>query len=157
MGNETPCRINRSLSQQACGSRVCIRREAVGIKTNRAALARCMTSLEAGDVLLVTKLDRLARSTRDSLNMAKGIKFGRKPKLTKHRTREHLTEAEVERLMSAARKNRWGHRDATMILVARKTAAPRLRIKIGSAVSRRRAISALSTSIYLNDCGEQTL
>jgi integrase len=34
------------------------------------------------------------------------------------RTREHLTEAEVERLMSAARKNRWGHRDATMILVA---------------------------------------
>ena len=34
------------------------------------------------------------------------------------RTREHLTEAEVERLMAAARKNRWGHRDATMILVA---------------------------------------
>ena len=34
------------------------------------------------------------------------------------RTREHLTEAEVERLMKAAGKNRWGHRDATMILVA---------------------------------------
>lgn len=34
------------------------------------------------------------------------------------RTREHLTEAEIERLMAAARKNRWGHRDATMILVA---------------------------------------
>jgi type 1 fimbriae regulatory protein FimB/type 1 fimbriae regulatory protein FimE len=34
------------------------------------------------------------------------------------RTREHLTEAEVERLMAAARKNRWGHRDATMILTA---------------------------------------
>jgi site-specific recombinase XerD len=34
------------------------------------------------------------------------------------RTREHLTEAEVERLVNAARKNRWGHRDATMILVA---------------------------------------
>jgi site-specific recombinase XerD len=34
------------------------------------------------------------------------------------RTREHLTEAEVERLMNAARKNRWGHRDATMTLVA---------------------------------------
>ena len=28
------------------------------------------------------------------------------------------TEAEVERLMKAARENRWGHRDATMILVA---------------------------------------
>src|SRR5215470_5535823 len=34
------------------------------------------------------------------------------------RTREHLTEAEVEQLMDAARKNRWGHRDATMVLVA---------------------------------------
>jgi type 1 fimbriae regulatory protein FimB/type 1 fimbriae regulatory protein FimE len=34
------------------------------------------------------------------------------------RTREYLTEAEVERLMTAARKNRWRHRDATMLLVA---------------------------------------
>jgi type 1 fimbriae regulatory protein FimB/type 1 fimbriae regulatory protein FimE len=34
------------------------------------------------------------------------------------RTREYLTEAEVERLMDAARGNRYGHRDATMILVA---------------------------------------
>src|SRR6516162_1169911 len=33
------------------------------------------------------------------------------------RTREHLTEAEVERLMRAAGKNRWGHRDTTMVLV----------------------------------------
>ena len=34
------------------------------------------------------------------------------------RTREYLTEAEVEGLMTATRKNRWGHRDATMIRVA---------------------------------------
>jgi type 1 fimbriae regulatory protein FimB/type 1 fimbriae regulatory protein FimE len=34
------------------------------------------------------------------------------------RTRKYLTEAEVERLMKAATGNRWGHRDATMILVA---------------------------------------
>ena len=34
------------------------------------------------------------------------------------RTREHLTKDEVERLMAAARKNREGARDATMILVA---------------------------------------
>lgn len=34
------------------------------------------------------------------------------------RTREYLTEAEVEKLLAVARKNRWGHRDATMILVA---------------------------------------
>ena len=42
----------------------------------------------------------------------------RRPPNSKMRTREYLTEAEVERLMTAARKNRWGHRDATMILVA---------------------------------------
>jgi integrase len=34
------------------------------------------------------------------------------------RRREHLTEAEVERLMEAAKGNRWGRRDATMVLVA---------------------------------------
>ena len=34
------------------------------------------------------------------------------------RTREHLTEREVERLIEAARQNRYGHRDATMILLA---------------------------------------
>ena len=36
----------------------------------------------------------------------------------KLRSREHLTEAEVERLLKAAGKNRWGHRDYTMLLVA---------------------------------------
>jgi integrase len=34
------------------------------------------------------------------------------------RTREYLTDAEVERLMAAAKGNRYGHRDATMVLVA---------------------------------------
>jgi hypothetical protein len=34
------------------------------------------------------------------------------------RTREYLTDAEVKRLQKAAGNNRWGHRDATMILVA---------------------------------------
>ena len=33
------------------------------------------------------------------------------------RSREHLTEDEVEKLMDAARENRSGHRDATMVLV----------------------------------------
>ena len=36
----------------------------------------------------------------------------------KLRTREYLTDVEVQRLMKAAGGNRWGHRDATMILVA---------------------------------------
>jgi integrase len=34
------------------------------------------------------------------------------------RTREYLTETEVERLMKAVTNNRHGHRDATMILLA---------------------------------------
>jgi site-specific recombinase XerD len=34
------------------------------------------------------------------------------------RTREYLTEAEMECLLTSAKGNRWGHRDATMLLVA---------------------------------------
>jgi len=34
------------------------------------------------------------------------------------RSREHLTETEVEKLIEAAKDNRYGHRDAAMILVA---------------------------------------
>ena len=37
---------------------------------------------------------------------------------SEYRTREHLTETEVEKLIEAAKGNRYGHRDATMILVA---------------------------------------
>jgi len=38
--------------------------------------------------------------------------------VAKKRPREYLTEAEIERLMDAARQNRHGHRDATAILLA---------------------------------------
>jgi integrase len=34
------------------------------------------------------------------------------------RTREYLTPAEVDRLVGAAKSNRWGDRDGTMVLVA---------------------------------------
>jgi DNA invertase Pin-like site-specific DNA recombinase len=137
-----------------------------GIKTDRAALARCLASLEAGDVLLVTKLDRLARSTRDLLNTlatiseagasfkslgdpwadtttphgrlmltvlgglaeferhlilsrtnegrirakARGIRFGRKPKLTKHQQAEALARvAQGETLVAIARSYNVSH------------------------------------------------
>jgi len=36
----------------------------------------------------------------------------------KLRTREYLTPTEVEALMEAAKGNRYGHRDAAMVLVA---------------------------------------
>ena len=34
------------------------------------------------------------------------------------RPREYLTEREIEKLIKAASDNRWGHRDATAILIA---------------------------------------
>jgi DNA invertase Pin-like site-specific DNA recombinase len=40
-----------------------------GAKTDRAELAKALRRLEPGDVLIVTRLDRLARSTRNLLNV----------------------------------------------------------------------------------------
>jgi type 1 fimbriae regulatory protein FimB/type 1 fimbriae regulatory protein FimE len=37
---------------------------------------------------------------------------------SKYRSREHLTPSEVDSLIEAAKTNRYGHRDATMLLVA---------------------------------------
>jgi len=45
-----------------------------GAVTERKALARAIAELSAGDVLLVTRLDRLARSTRDLLKAGAGFK-----------------------------------------------------------------------------------
>jgi DNA invertase Pin-like site-specific DNA recombinase len=117
-----------------------------GAKTDRAQLRRLLDQLDAGDVLMVTRLDQLARSTRDLLNtlatitgrkagfrslgdawadtttphgrlmltvlgrlaefesdlirtrtgegraraVARGVKLGRKPKLTDHQKREAI-------------------------------------------------------------------
>jgi DNA invertase Pin-like site-specific DNA recombinase len=44
-----------------------------GAKTDRAQLRRVIETLEPGDVLMVTRLDRLARSTRDLLNTLAAI------------------------------------------------------------------------------------
>jgi DNA invertase Pin-like site-specific DNA recombinase len=122
-----------------------------GAKTDRRQLQRAIEAIGAGDVLLVTRLDRLARSTRDLLNtlatisdkgagfrsladtwadtttahgrlmltvlgglaeferelirsrtddgrkraMERGVRFGRKPKLTPHQIREALARREA--------------------------------------------------------------
>src|ERR1700730_18380393 len=42
----------------------------------------------------------------------------RRPPNAELRTREHLTADEVERLIEAAKDNRYGHRDALMVLLA---------------------------------------
>jgi DNA invertase Pin-like site-specific DNA recombinase len=44
-----------------------------GAKTDRAPLRRVIEALEPGNVLMVTRLDRLARSTRDLLNTLAAI------------------------------------------------------------------------------------
>jgi DNA invertase Pin-like site-specific DNA recombinase len=44
-----------------------------GAKTDRAQLRRVIEALQPGDVLMVTRLDRLARSTRDLLNTLAAI------------------------------------------------------------------------------------
>ncbi len=132
----------RQLTKAGC-KRV-FREVASGAKTDRTQLRRALAQLETGDVLMVTRLDRLARSTRDLLNtlaaitdrkagfrslgdtwadtttphgrlmltvlgglaeferelirartgegraraVARGVKLGRKPKLTPHQQRE---------------------------------------------------------------------
>jgi DNA invertase Pin-like site-specific DNA recombinase len=137
-----------------------------GAKTDRRQLARAIDALGAGDVLLVTRLDRLARSTRDLLNVlatvserkagfrsladpmidttsphgklilavlaalaefersmilartsegrkraqAWGVRFGRKPKLTKHQITEALRRrAEGEALTEIGRSYNVSH------------------------------------------------
>src|SRR6478672_10620124 len=44
-----------------------------GAVTDRPELAKLIKRLEPGDVLMVTRLDRLARSTRDLLNIVERI------------------------------------------------------------------------------------
>jgi DNA invertase Pin-like site-specific DNA recombinase len=56
----------RQLTKAGC--KKVFREVASGAKTDRAQLRRLLGQLEAGDVLLVTRLGRLARSTRDLLN-----------------------------------------------------------------------------------------
>ena len=126
------------------------RETASGAKADRSQLRRAVDALESGDVLIVTRLDRLARSTRDLLNIlaaiaerkagfrslgdawadtttahgrlmltvlgglaeferelirartsegrarakARGVKLGRKPKLTPHQQREAIRRRE---------------------------------------------------------------
>lgn len=54
---------------KAAGSTQIFRETASGAKADRRELARAIKALVAGDTFLVTRLDRLARSTRDLLNI----------------------------------------------------------------------------------------
>jgi DNA invertase Pin-like site-specific DNA recombinase len=52
----------------AAGAETVFREVASGAKTDRAQLRRLLDQITTGDVVTVTRLDRLARSTRDLLN-----------------------------------------------------------------------------------------
>jgi DNA invertase Pin-like site-specific DNA recombinase len=53
----------------AAGCAKVFKEKVSGAKTDRPELAKAIRRLESGDVLVVTRLDRLARSTRDLLNV----------------------------------------------------------------------------------------
>ena len=62
------CVASQVTSLTAAGAEKVFRETASGGQTDRAQLRKVLAALEAGDVLMVTRLDRLARSTRDLLN-----------------------------------------------------------------------------------------
>ncbi len=154
----------RQLTKAGCAK--VFRETASGAKTDRAQLRKALAQLDAGDVLVVTRLDRLARSTRDLLNtlatitdrkagfrslgdtwadtttahgrlmltvlgglaeferelirartgegraraVARGVKLGRKPKLTPHQVKEALHRRENgETLADIARSYNVSH------------------------------------------------
>jgi DNA invertase Pin-like site-specific DNA recombinase len=57
----------------AAGCAKVFKEKASGAKTDRPELAKVIRRLEPGDVLVVTRLDRLARSTRDLLNLLAAV------------------------------------------------------------------------------------
>jgi DNA invertase Pin-like site-specific DNA recombinase len=151
---------------QDAGADKVFREVASGAQTDRAQLRKAVATLVAGDVLMVTRLDRLARSSRDLLNTlaaitakgggfrsladawadtttphgrlmltvlgglaeferdlirartgegrerakARGVKMGRKPKLTPHQQREAVARRERgEALTEIARSYNVSH------------------------------------------------
>jgi type 1 fimbriae regulatory protein FimB/type 1 fimbriae regulatory protein FimE len=74
------------------------------------------SQLAPKDFLMVPRLE-LVSPGPEKRTVARVRPAGRPPN-RELRTREHLTPAEVERLIEAAKDSRQGHRDATMILIA---------------------------------------
>jgi DNA invertase Pin-like site-specific DNA recombinase len=151
---------------KAAGAEKILKEKVSGARADRPQLKKALAALELGDVLLVTRLDRLARSTRDLLNVldeiakkgagfrslndtwadtttphgrlmltvlgglaeferelirartgegrerakAKGVRLGRRPKLTTHQKREALARREAgEPLTEIARTYNVSH------------------------------------------------
>ena len=67
--------LQRAALKEAGCKRV-FEEKASGAKRDRPELARMLEQLRDGDVVVVTRLDRLARSTRDLLDIAERLKDG---------------------------------------------------------------------------------
>ena len=74
-------------------------------------ISQCSTALR-----LVTPNNENRQVGLNSLVIARVVPS--RPRNAELRPREYLTVAEVERLMKAAKSGRYGHRDATLILIA---------------------------------------
>jgi DNA invertase Pin-like site-specific DNA recombinase len=60
-------------SLTAAGAQKVFAEKVSGVQSDRKQLARAIATLNSGDVLMVTRLDRLAKSTRDLLNVLANI------------------------------------------------------------------------------------
>jgi DNA invertase Pin-like site-specific DNA recombinase len=58
---------------EAAGCAKIYREKASGVKTDRPELAKLLRTLGPGDVVIISRLDRLARSTRDLLNVLDAV------------------------------------------------------------------------------------
>jgi DNA invertase Pin-like site-specific DNA recombinase len=58
---------------KAAGAATIYREKVSGVRADRPQLAKLMASLKAGDIVTVTKLDRLGRSTRELLELIERI------------------------------------------------------------------------------------
>ena len=64
---------SQNAALKVAGAARIYRETASGAKAERRELGRALKSMTAGDTLLVTRLDRLARSTRDLLNILDAV------------------------------------------------------------------------------------
>jgi DNA invertase Pin-like site-specific DNA recombinase len=58
---------------KAAGAATIYREKASGVRTDRSQLAKLMAQIAPGDIVMVTKLDRLGRSTRELLDLIERI------------------------------------------------------------------------------------
>jgi DNA invertase Pin-like site-specific DNA recombinase len=58
---------------KAAGAETIFKEKVSGVRADRPQLAKLMATLQAGDIVVVTKLDRLGRSTRELLELIERI------------------------------------------------------------------------------------